>query len=235
MINELWERYADSRAGDIREAIICHYSNFARILAAKLFENRQIQEIEFNDYLQYARIGLIESVDRFDLLHDVKFEAFAAPRIKGAILNGIEKYSEQQQQITMRARLRKERLDALSSAGDSSQSSLFEKLMGVAIGLAIGTMLEDSNMYQSAELKQVSGAYERVEYLQLCKLVRELVELLPEQQKKVVKYHYFYANRIDKIAEAMQLTKGRVSQIHKQALQSLRNFHKEYEALNRSI
>lgn len=235
MINELWTRYADSRAADIREAIICHYSDFARILAAKLFAHRQIQEIEFNDYLQYARIGLIESVDRYDSLHGVKFEAFAAPRIKGAVLNGIEKHSEQQQQITMRARLRKERLDALSAEGDSPQLSLFEKLMDVAIGLAIGSMLEDSSMYETDKPKQIPGAYERVEYTELCQLVRRLVELLPEQQKKIVKYFYFYGYRVEKIAEEMHLTKGRVSQIHKQALQSLRNFHKECEELNRSI
>jgi RNA polymerase sigma factor FliA len=235
-ISRLWADYVECREGPAREAIIHAYSSLARIIAAKLYANRQVQEIEFNDYLHYAFVGLMEAVDRFDPLREVSFQTYAGMRITGAVLSGIEKGCERQQQIALSSRLKKERMQVLQNNADEESAglSLFEKLADIAIGLAVGYMLEDSNMYQGEEQKMVKGAYEKLEFVQRCDVIRRLVELLPDQQKTVVKHHYFYAYSAEKTGDIIGLSKGRVAQIHKRALGELRLLYKRYGELDRS-
>jgi RNA polymerase sigma factor for flagellar operon FliA len=49
-----------------------------------------------------------------------------------------------------------------------------------------------------------------------------LVDALPDQERRVVKYHYFQNLEFTEIARIFGVTKGRVSQIHKRALVLLR-------------
>lgn len=55
---------------------------------------------------------------------------------------------------------------------------------------------------------------------------------MPELQKKVLAMYYFQNMRLSEIAAVFNLTEGRISQIHTQAVLSLRNFVKR---LNNSI
>ncbi|HSY29558.1 MAG TPA: sigma factor, partial [Burkholderiaceae bacterium] len=99
-----WTEFHLDRNVDARSRIIESYLPFTRMMAAKTYAKRTCSELEFQDYLQYATIGLVEAVDRFDPNRGVKFETFSATRITGAILNGIDSLSEKQQQVGARRR-----------------------------------------------------------------------------------------------------------------------------------
>jgi RNA polymerase sigma factor FliA len=233
-LNELWDAFVLKKDGGAREKLIDHYTPFARMLAAKSYSRRQIAELEFADFLQLALIGLLESIDRYDPTLEIPFEAYASARITGSIINGISKSTDRQEQISLRARLRSQRGKSLAGRdeNDATVPALFEKLADVAVGLAVGYMLEDSGMFQHEGASTPASAYERTELKQLCEILRRLVDLLPEQQKKVVKYHYFHGYTFERIAELIRLTAGRISQLHKQGIQGLRKLFKKYGAIN---
>jgi RNA polymerase sigma factor FliA len=231
---KLWRRFATGSEAEIREQLIEHYTGFARMLAAKSYARRQIAELEFADFLQLALVGLVEAIDRFEPGRDIRFESYASARITGAILNGVAKSTDRQEQINLRTRLRRQRSDSLyeSDTQEGTSSPLFEKLADFAVGMAVGYMLEDSGMFQQAEQASAPSAYERTEFKQLCEIVRRLVELLPEQQRRIVKYHYFHGHTFERIAELVRLTVGRISQLHKKSVQGLRKLFRQYGALN---
>jgi len=218
----LWRRL---RSGDVsaRETIVEHYLPFAQILAAKIYAGRHHDDFEFSEYMQFATVGLLESVDRFDPERGVKFKTFAGRRIIGSMLNGVENLSEKQQQISFRQRLAAERLESLRSAPPdaSNPDELFHYLAQVAVGLALGYMLDDSGMYQKRNATYQNGGYEAVEIEQLQKRVHSLVENLPEREKKVIKYHYMNHFQFEEIADVLGVTKGRISQVHKRAIELL--------------
>jgi RNA polymerase sigma factor for flagellar operon FliA len=218
----LWLRL---RAGDAaaRETLIEHYLPFAQILAAKIYGGRHHDEFEFGEYMQFATVGLLESVERFDPERGVKFKTFAGRRIIGSMLNGVENLSEKQQQISFRQRLASERLESLRGKPPdaSNPDDLFHYLAQVAVGLALGYMLDDSGMYQKRNAVYHNGGYEAVEIDQLQKRVRSLVENLPERERKVIKYHYMNHFQFEEIADVMGVTKGRISQVHKRAIELL--------------
>jgi RNA polymerase sigma factor for flagellar operon FliA len=201
------------------------YMRFARVMAAKLYARRVYATLEFADYLQLATVGLIEAVDRFDPERGNKFETYAASRISGAILNGISVSSEIQEQIAARRRIVRERLAALQAAAPAAgdPAALFAQLADLAVGLAVGFALEDTGMYQGGDEHYVDQAYSGIELRQIKHRVADLVTGLPEQQKQVITGHYLQQQPFEQIALKLQLSRGRVSQIHKEALGKLRD------------
>ncbi|HEX7635658.1 MAG TPA: sigma-70 family RNA polymerase sigma factor [Noviherbaspirillum sp.] len=218
-----WVAFRSGADPSVREQVIEFYLPFARIMAAKLYAKRTYIELEFSDYMQYASIGLMEAIDRFDPDRGVKFETFAAPRITGAILNGIESLSEKQVQVSARQRILAARVKSLKDEAPepADSNAVFGYLAELAVELAIGFALEDSGVSQSEEASYPDNTYHRVELKQLRQRIDELVGQLPDNERRVVKYHYLQQVPFDEIATLLGVTKGRVSQIHKNALKRL--------------
>jgi RNA polymerase sigma factor for flagellar operon FliA len=223
---ELWSAWTEQRDADAREKLIGHYLPFANMLAAKLYAGRQVDQAEFEEYRQYAIVGMIEAVDRFDMMRNASFRTYAGHRITGAVLNGIEKACEKQQQITARASLRKERLESMRDGErKASPQDLFSGLADLALGLALGYMLEDSGMFQEQEQQYTEHFYDRHELNQLKQTIKGIVDVLPDQARNVVCYHYYQGLSFEEIARMLSLSKGRISQIHRQALKLLQEIY----------
>jgi len=228
-VDSHWRAWLHDRSQVARDELVARYSELVRILAAKTFRRRFSQELEYGDYAQFGMIGLLEAIDRFDPAMGIKFETFASHRVQGAILNGVESLSEKQQQIAARRRVRAERASSLAagteSGGPLSSAQALHRLADVAVGLALGFMLDDAGMYLDGEPASGDTPYEQVELAQLRQRVAQLADRLPVQERKVIQWHYFQRLRFEEIASSLQLTKGRVSQIHHAGLRRLRELH----------
>jgi RNA polymerase sigma factor for flagellar operon FliA len=214
----LWRRWHGLGEGGARCELIGLHLGFARILAGKLYAGRYNDELEFADYLHFATVGLIESIDRYIPAGAANFRTFAAPRIRGAVLDGVARMSEQQQQIAVRRRLLAERTQSLAAgAGD-----VFERLAEIAVGLACGYMLEGSGLYLDEEPASLDHGYARVELRQLAEKLLHLVDRLPHAERMVIRAHYLNQLPFGEIAGMLGLSNGRISQLHQAALQRLR-------------
>jgi RNA polymerase sigma factor FliA len=215
------------------------HMEYARTLAALVYGRRVTDDVEFGDYLQYARIGLLEAFERFEPAHGVQFRTFAAHRIRGAILDGVAQLSERQQQAALRRRVRHDRATSLLEDADPAVAGgrgVLEQLAEVALGLAIGILLEDTGMFadESTAPAAPDGPYRSVALKQTRARLDEMVHRLAESERRVIKQHYHYGHPFEQIAREVGVTKGRISQIHKQALQSLRAMLSGAHALERS-
>lgn len=222
----LWRRYAAARDLDTRNRLVERHLELARTVAATLYARRGALPVEFGDYLQFATLGLVEAVDHYDAERGVAFASYASVRIRGTILNALEGLSERYQQLDLRRRLRDERLESLrAQPGGATRRDPFAELADIAVGLALSRLLEGSGM-----LHEPSGPdpayrqefYDTTQERQLRETMGALVQALPEQERRVVRYHYFQNVAFKDIAELLGVTRGRVSQIHRQALLLLR-------------
>ncbi len=242
----LWTRWKEEGDAAARERLICLHLPYARMLAATLFGRRVHAGVEFGDYLQLARIGLMEAVDRFDPAQGASFKTFASKRIQGAVLNGLVRSTEMNQQSSVMARLRQERLEAAKEAAQDSAKdatkdvadasgppngpdALFRYLADVGIGLAIGVLLEDTGMIDADAFESDARVpspevsyFRKTEIQRLRETLRDMVGQLPEQQKKVVACHYLQEMPFDHIALLLRVTRARVAQLHRQGLSRLR-------------
>lgn len=232
-----WLAFMASREAGLRTRLVERYLPFARIMAGKLYAGRTHMEVEFDEYLQYARVGLIEAVDRYDPRRGFKFETYAASRISGAILNGLASYSEVHEQVLARKRLVRERVDLLRGAapdaGEADADAVFAHLAELAIGLAVGFVLEQTGMHVGErEPLYQDNSYARIELRQLRQRIGQLLDNLPARQRQVMVYHYQQQLPFEQIAGMLRVTKGRVAQLHKEALQRLRDELRARELLD---
>jgi len=220
----LWSAFGISRSRELRGRLLELYEPLARSMAARLYAVRVNDSLPFDDYLQYARVGLIEAVDRFELSRGVAFGAYSAARIRGAILNGLAKSTEAAAQTQFfRARMR-DRLESLTHeiAPRIEQSSL-EDIAAITMGLAAGMLLEElGGSDELVDQNPSNNPYEASEIQQLSATVRRLIVLLPATEKTVIEGHYLRHLEFQQLAARLAISKGRVSQLHAQALLRLR-------------
>jgi RNA polymerase sigma factor FliA len=199
------------------------------MIAASLYSKRIAHDAEFADYMQYATLGLIEAVDSFDWRRGVRFDTFAGYRIQGSVRNCLTSFSEHREQAGLLHRLKKERVESIK-LGDGapakqrrSRTGLLHEMADMTVIWALSYLLEGSGMLAPREQSHyLEQFYDGAELRQLKEKLVNLVDALPDQERRVIKYHYFQNLDFTEIAGMFGLTKGRISQVHKHALVLLR-------------
>jgi RNA polymerase sigma factor for flagellar operon FliA len=221
----LWAAFVGERSYDIREALFRHYLPYARAIAAQLYAGRHRDDVEFKDFQQLAFVGLLEAIDRFDPARAVSFETFCTSRLKGSVLDGVQKLTDGQEQVSFMRRARRERITSLKSADAGNASSdTFALLAHLTAGLAIGYMLDDTGMLAGPAHSGASSAtpYQGVAWRQTKERLLAVVAQLDDRSRKIIQYHYFNGLGFEQIGELTGVSKGRISQIHRAALVELR-------------
>jgi RNA polymerase sigma factor for flagellar operon FliA len=214
----LWRQYVAGRDAGLRAKLIERYLPAVHKIAAYTYARRGPQAPQFADYLQWARLGMLEAFERYDPGREASFLTFAGYRIRGAILNGLDQASEGAAQWAHRRTLENERVDSLLE-GAAEPSEALERLADVTLGLALGFALEDSEL--SAE-PETYDPYRVLEVKRLRERLLLIVDALPEREARIVRWHYFEQMDFKLIAAAMSLSKGRISQLHSRALKLIR-------------
>lgn len=217
---QLWTDYRNGVA-QARERLITQYLPLAKRLAAALFARRRVDDVEFGDYLQLAHLGLLEAIQRFRLEGEAQFATFATYRIRGAILNGVAKMTEAGERISYLRRARRDR--AASIADGVSQSEGMTGLLDLIVSVALTCQLDDIAEHHAAEPSVGHDPYASRSYEETQRRLRRALESLPERERQIIYFHYFHQVGFDEIAGLLVLSKGRVSQLHKRALDLVRD------------
>src|SRR5262249_2273888 len=146
--------------------------------------------------------------------------------IRGAILNGLVKESEVAAQNRFWRTHTRDRLDSLRTAvaPDADRASLAQ-IASLTVGLALGVLLEDArDDFEPPDPNPNNNPYAVNEVQQLRDAIRRLITDLPDKERVVITGHYVEKLEFQALAERLSLTKGRVSQIHAQGLQRLREW-----------
>jgi RNA polymerase sigma factor for flagellar operon FliA len=177
------------------------------------------RRVDRGDFDQFACEGLLHAIDRYDPLRGVPFGAYARRRITGNIADGLSSMSEVDAQLSHRNRLEQERLRALAQTGADPLTTLSE----LAVGLALGLMLEGTGLIESTDaVDSRPNAYDSLAWRETQALLMSEVGKLPDNEAIVVRQHYDHGLAFAQIAQLMELSRGRVSQLHRAALERLR-------------
>jgi RNA polymerase sigma factor for flagellar operon FliA len=220
----LWLRWKERGDAASRELLIEGYMPYARALAGRLYGRRWTEEIAFEEYQQLAMVGLLESIERFVPGQGAKFRTYAYSRIQGAILNGLEQVTERQQQLVTRRRILAERTASLvpEPVPVDESERLLKELGDIAVGLALGYILEGLVAGPDPDARRPADPYAQMELRETRQQVWKMVARLPEREREVVEMHYAQSRRFEEIARVLQLSRGRVAQLHRKAIVRLR-------------
>ena len=221
--DDLWQSMKGG-GSQARDQLFSLHLPFARALAGRQFRNRKGSDTEFSDFLQLACAGLLEAMDSYDPSFGIPFRGFASRRINGSILDGIAKMSEVREQVNFRTRVRSERLRSLTpkDKGDTRESAV-ETLVEVAVGLALGFMLEGTSLYQGENQQDPAlNAYESLAWKGVVRDLASEMSHLPDRERRILELHYVEGLCFNRISELFEISTGRISQLHRMALGSLK-------------
>lgn len=226
----LWEEFVARRSLETRASLIQRYLGTVQRIAAFLYARRPYDVADFADYLQYGRLGLIEAVDRYDPSRGASFTTYAGYRIRGAILNGIETSTELAAQSAYRRVAIRDRVESAQQAMQSDGvDDPFEVMVETTIDLALGYLLEDSDLHGDEEAAQAADPYRVCELKFMCERLKLIVEALPERERFIIKGHYYKHTEFGVLASTLGISKGRVSQLHARGLKLVRDAFRAME------
>jgi RNA polymerase sigma factor FliA len=233
-IDFLWRSYKDN--GDIssRNKLVLHYYSFVKNIVRKIYYTLP-KTVDISDIENYAHIGLMDAIKKFNLEKNIKFETYANFRIRGAIFDGIRKQDWLPK--TLRSKMKKiEREESKNGNGvdsdtinDGSQSKIGKKDIENYTLLSLdrinyyqdGSAPGFSNSFDNGEESDISSP-DFVEKVENKIFVREIISGLDFKERKIIYLYYFRGKTFKEIGKIMNVTESRVSQIHKKALLTLK-------------
>jgi RNA polymerase sigma factor FliA len=102
-VEQWWRRWHDDRDPLARDRLIVHYAPLVKFVAGRVGAGLP-SSVDPGDLVSAGVFGLIDAVERFDRERGVKFETFAVPRIRGAVLDGLRALDWVPRSVRSRAR-----------------------------------------------------------------------------------------------------------------------------------
>ena len=85
-LGQLWHQWKSSASPEARERLILHYAPLVKYVASRVATGLPAS-VEQADLVSYGMFGLIDALGKFEPGRGNKFETYAIPRIKGAIID----------------------------------------------------------------------------------------------------------------------------------------------------
>ena len=213
----LWLSHRTGRDPLSHQQLFLRYAPWSRAVARDVYRRIRISQMDWHDYAQNATIGLLEAMSRYDENRGIEFMAYAKPRVRGAVFNGLRIYLSEASRREGQAERINDRLDSFNVSASEDPLS---QLVSTVASMGLGLLLDSSASVDF--FAAGSDASSLVERHQIDALLESAMVQLPEREKLVLTLHYFQHMPFVDIAALLGVTKGRVSQIHKSGIQRSR-------------
>ncbi len=241
-LGALWDAFKGSASDEARERLILHYAPLVKYVASRVATGLPAS-VEQADLVSYGVFGLIDALQKFEPGRGNKFETYAIPRIKGAIIDELRAMDWVPRSIRFKAReiekahsdleamlkrqpteaemaerlgiSRSELHDVVSQISFVSVLALDEL---VSVGADRGEQVSLIDTLADKHLDPTSG----VESQETRGLLAAAINSLSEREKIVVTLYYFEGLTLAEIGEILGVTESRVCQIHTKAVGGLR-------------
>ena len=244
---EIWETYRQTGDPTAREQLLVKYLPLVKNVAGRMAMGFP-KSVELSDLVNTGVIGLIEAFGNFDPERGVKFETYAVPRIRGAILDELRSLDWVPRSTRAKSREIERALvklendlgrtpnnDELAECLDISIGELHHALDDVAstIILSLDEMIygEDDNRQiprvETVEDHSNDSIIASIEKGELRAFLVVAISNLTEQEKLVVALYYYEELTLKEIGEVMLISESRVSQIHTKSILKLRGMVRE--------
>jgi len=246
-----WERFKETNDSEMRDQLLNQYIQLVKNVAGRMAAGFP-KSVELNDLINTGVIGLIEAFNNFDPERGVKFETFAVPRIRGAILDELRALDWVPRSTRAKARSMDRALmklenelgrgpseKELASRMDISVDELFSARKDVSVTtlLSLDELIcrEDDNRQvpriETIENTTTVDVLKDMEKTELRTYLLHAISALTEQERLVVSLYYYEELTLKEIGDIMLISESRVSQIHTRAVTRLRSMIRDKFAI----
>lgn len=240
-IENLWIKYSQTKDIEIKKQIIENYIDLVKIMAGRMY-NFYGSKIEYDDLIGYGTLGLIDSINKFDLSKNIKFETYAQIRIRGSIIDSIRKLDWIPRSLRRKSKDIQNAISFLENKLGRSPTNLeisehldieneeLELLLSDISVFNISSLddiLKDNSENPIKDFNESNKPEQAYEEKEMKSLLARSIDSLSENEKLVVSLYYYEELTYKEIGKVIELSESRISQIHSKAIIKMKNFLKK--------
>jgi RNA polymerase sigma factor FliA len=249
-LDDLWIEYKGVASPKAREKLIVHYAPLVKYVASRVATGLPAN-VEQADLVSYGIFGLIDALEKFDPAREIKFETYAIPRIRGAIIDELRSLDWVPRSVRFKAReVEKAYAELEARLKRAPSDPEVAQHLGVSLQELHDIVTQISFVTITALEEVVSAGAERGESLSLLDTLADFgaadpssglegnetrailsaaIDSLSEREKFVITLYYFEGLTLAEIGDVLGVTESRVCQIHTKAVGQLRNNLREQD------
>lgn len=240
-LDQLWTAYKKNNDQDARNQLLDAYIPLVKYVAGRMAMNLP-SSVETGDLESFGFFGLLDALDKFDETRQIKFETYAATRIRGAILDGLRSMDWVPRSVRSKIRMLEKQVYELTNELGRSPS---DSEVAAALDLTperyyeLLTEVKGVNLFSLDETIATDKEGDSLKIVDLVidsdglpehkivetESVEELtaaVESLSEREQLVLALYYHEGLTLKEIGHVLEVSETRVSQIHTKAVMTLR-------------
>jgi RNA polymerase sigma factor FliA len=241
-IDTLWIEFKRTGAQTLRNQLIIFYSPFVKYVAGRVLAGLP-RHFDEEDLVSYGIIGLIDAIERFEPDRNLRFETYAIPRIKGAIIDELRSIDWVPRSVRTKARAVEQAYTHLEATlrrtpNESEVAAELEMTVGEfhkamrkisSVGvMALDEVLRGGERSERSTLGETlpdrgHGPVDTFEAKESKEALLRAVDGMPDREKTVLTMYYYDGLTLTEIGEVLGVTESRVCQIHTKALRQLRS------------
>lgn len=182
------------------------YQGLVRAMAWRL-HRRVPRHVDLEDLVAYGQIGLLEAIERFDEGRGLQFSTFAWHRVRGAILDGLER-------MVWFDRIAFEKGNyeqPPGGSGDTADDRTSSRRLGVQCGVDMNTIVD-----------RAEPPVRRLEEREAITVLMTLVATLPPREAGLLRGVFFEGRTLSEAAKRVGISTAWASRLQNRTLADLR-------------
>ena len=242
---ELFQAYKSSRDEELKWPLVMRYVGLVKSIALQV-RGVYSSFAQVDDIVNEGLLTLAAAVDKFDPDKGIKFETYVSKRIRGAVID----LARRQDWVPRSVRRKARDIDQASSElfaelGRYPTDSEMARRLGITQDqyqedlasssmcnvLSLDALFEEREQNGGAEVPD-SGTDSRPEdsmlRQELLETLTKAIESLRENEQMVISLYYHKNLSMKEIAQVMEVSEPRISQLHSRAIQKLKLYMNQY-------
>lgn len=238
-VDPLWRDYFNSKEPELRNKLMQKYLGVVHYVVNKLFKSIP-PNMERDDLVNIGVIGLGEALDRYNPYFGIKFETYAIPRVKGAIIDELRKQDWVPRSLRSKSTKIRRIIEDLEQSyrGEVPVKEVAHQLgiteaeyqawqSQVSNGNVVSLdkpnqNYDEHNLYDVIENQNSGNALDSIEDEETKKMLVKIIKKLPEKPRLAVTLYYYEHLTFKEIGKILKVSESRISQIHSETMDKMR-------------
>ncbi len=243
-VDSLWQAYHQQKSPELRNQLMVKYLGLVHYVVNKLFKSIP-SNVDREDLVHIGVIGLSEALDRYNPYFGIKFETYAIPRIKGAIIDELRKQDWIPRSLRSKSNKIKKVVEELEQV---QRGEVSDQQVAYHLGISEeeyhqwqselnrtnmvsldkpNPNFDDHNLYDSVEDSSTGNPLEDLESREMKEVLARLIKRLPEKARLALTLYYYERLTFKEIGKILNVSESRISQIHSETIKTLKRMLKK--------